>query len=76
MTDQWTTPWYPGDVKPHRKGVYERQCPEPDDRYSYWNGEFWAPSDSTIDGAMDPFWIDSLSDWQTVPWRGLTREAE
>lgn len=36
------TPWYPGDVKPVREGVYERRrIGVGTPYYSYWNGRWW-----------------------------------
>lgn len=66
------TPWFPGDVKPVRAGVYERQFQHgltfP---YSRWNGSYWCMSDLNCDDAgcqHEP------SSSQFEPWRGLAEK--
>jgi putative component of toxin-antitoxin plasmid stabilization module len=73
MTDQWTTPWYPGDVKPVRWGVYERRTPV-GIRYSLWDGEQWKYWHRT---PMLALCCKTASNHQhDLAWRGLTRRAE
>ena len=62
------TPWFPGDAKPVRDGVYEREWvavlhPIP----SLWNGRCW--SIDTRDGTL-------VSRWQALPWRGLAQDPK
>jgi hypothetical protein len=71
MSDQWTTPWYPGDVKPVRVGVYERKSHT--GTFSYWDGKRWGMGAHFARQAAndrDP------SAFQREPWRGLTKEAK
>ena len=72
-----TTPWFPGDVKPVRAGVYER--PHPDSQvpvFSYWNGSFWCAYSPSIEHAVrcGLNCIGSLS--QDLEWRGLAEPTE
>jgi hypothetical protein len=67
------TPWFPGSVKPTRKGVYKR-----DDSglgflpYSFWNGSYWGWSRGTARQAQSAkAWKSSA---QTLPWRGLASD--
>jgi hypothetical protein len=76
MTDQWTTPWFPGNVRPVRVGVYERRQPSKwcSTQYSYWDGQHWGGSHSMPSDAYD-YGRHSASLMQSVAWRGLTKEA-
>lgn len=55
------TPWFPGDILPVRKGVYERRInkrlPLP---RGHWNGRVW-------------FVGRKISYFQRAEWRGLLR---
>lgn len=62
------TPWYPGDVKPVRRGWYERfysQSPELIQRW-FWNGRLWMYT--TFNGQF----VTAV--YQDRPWRGLTEK--
>jgi hypothetical protein len=67
------TLWYPGDMKPHRKGVYE-MIDGKDKGYQYWNGEFWGLWSTSPDRAVDN--RRGVSTWQNLPWRGLEEKAK
>lgn len=68
------TPWFPGHVKPARKGVYERKGFG--GTYSEWDGKRWLLGANDVDAASDwgdwPRREDRRSFWQDHPWRGLT----
>lgn len=64
------TPWYPGDVKPVRVGVYERDHVH-DVRYSYWNGHYWGGWAKKRTHARNN--KDAPSALQSIPWRGIAR---
>ena len=69
MTDRWTTPWYPGEVKPVRVGVYEMLFAEPNiATFSWWDGKQWCCIDDTPAEAAQ--WV-ARSEYQNLPWRGL-----
>lgn len=70
MSEENLTPWFPGDVKPVRKGVYQRRAGFLG-VYSYWNGRFWCLGDNSPFGAKDSFAISHASQAQSKPWRGL-----
>ena len=37
-----TTPWFPGNIKPARRGVYQQMCGHGVALgYQYWNGAVW-----------------------------------
>lgn len=74
------TEWYPGDVAPARKGVYERDFGDlnREDLMSYWTFSYW-------DGRR--WYVASISPetnlgmarvhfHQELPWRGLAREPK
>jgi len=63
------TPWFSGDVKPARVGVYER-IPTPETYpYAYWNGRVWMCSAITERDAKNH--RDISSSHQHDKWRGL-----
>lgn len=64
------TPWFPGEVKPVRRGVYERFTPtESTPTFQHWNGEFWGFRGSCIDDAAHG--IDKSVFQFEHKWRGL-----
>lgn len=66
------TPWFPGDVKPVRPGVYLRELGgEP--YYSRWDGFSWKFSQKTIRMAARE---KQTSLNQGTPWRGLAKEPK
>ena len=72
------TPWFPGDVKPVRPGVYQRLL-DPDTTYqeivfSRFDGVAWFTGADSCELALcriaeSPF-------QHSVKWRGLTKEAK
>lgn len=66
------TPWYPGDVKPVRVGVYER-CHAHGNRFSYWDGEYWCGWAQSPQAAKENMGSHSFE--QYTPWRGLKEQA-
>lgn len=64
------TPWFTGDQKPVRVGVYQRKQGE-SSHYSYWCGDPWGASahDMMSAKAYSPY--ASLS--QNLPWRGVMK---
>lgn len=69
MGDEKRTPWFPGDVKPFRVGVYERELFGI--WFSRWDGRDWRVSNSTTRGANREAAVSPL---QSTPWRGLARK--
>lgn len=62
------TPWFPSEVKPARKGHYERDYGFGDeDIADYWDGNNWwiCPVD-------DP--LDLTTSTSNLPWRGLAKK--
>jgi hypothetical protein len=70
------TPWFPGDVKPFRVGVYERDWnPSFEGQAIYldfWDGESWWQYSVTRQRACERF----RKQYQFFRWRGLTKEAK
>lgn len=79
MSQKKLTPWFPGDVKPTRKGVYELEAlPAP---YHYFDGKNWS-----VAGASPKQY--SIGKWKSLPtcdkvgctyhlrrrWRGLASD--
>ena len=71
------TPWFPGDVKPVREGVYERMYDEDSSREvllcNFKNGEWYAFGNKTPEDALRS---KITSSFQNLKWRGLTKEAK
>ncbi len=68
------TEWFPGDVKPVRRGVYERDFGGGGLRFysfSRWTGSLWAYRAETPEKAAYEKFI-SLNN--NLPWRGLTEK--
>lgn len=65
------TPWFPGDVKPARVGVYQQFCGLGDRiGYQRWDGRawhLWAGSPEEAAGINRP----ATSSAQNDTWRGL-----
>lgn len=75
MSRSKTTPWFPGSVKPVRKGVYQRTSRIPSANsflvYSFWNGKFWLLNATYLANATR---TSVGSAYQDLPWRGLAQE--
>ena len=69
-----TTPWFPGDVKPVRVGVYQRGGGVRP--FSYWNGLYWCCSAMSPKNAEDMGRRKLQSIFQAIKWRGLTEPTE
>lgn len=71
------TPWFPGNVKPARKGVYQRDWLDGGPLwFSYWNGKTWNSGDDTTEGAACPVNKYWKSNHQKLPWRGLAQDPK
>lgn len=65
------TPWYPGDVKPVRKGVYQTKVVDLGTGYQFWNGKRWSVWDETENWAL---YLKKLSScYQEPKWRGVSK---
>lgn len=84
MSEQELTPWFPANVKPARKGVYEVRD-NVFTRYrafAYWNGErfgwrCWDGAPHDAQGAVNDAFV--CSNYETclaprVAWRGLAKD--
>ena len=66
-----TTPWFPGHVKPVRRGLYQRNTNLGEDiwpTWTLWDGKRWRMN------SCNRFEAESAqlpSGWQSLPWRGL-----
>lgn len=66
------TPWYPRDVNPVHKGVYEIKNNLGMRWFRYWDGESW----------YEGSWYPASAVWNKKkayyrePWRGLTKKAK
>lgn len=67
------TPWYPGNVKPVRVGVYERDYPGEGIYFCKWNGKRWHAGNKKLKLAKKVP-IPSFS--QSLPWRGIAKEQK
>lgn len=80
MSNEKLTPWFKGDVKPARKGVYQREygagC-RTDIRFSYWDGARWRwPSKESAETASDHWRCRPPSAIVNLRWRGLASEPK
>lgn len=62
------TPWFPGDVKPARKGIYQRLYPYDKVQHCYWTGRSWRAGTWHAGNSMV---VKFASDHQRLSWRGL-----
>lgn len=61
------TGWFPANVKPVRKGVYQRKGYVID--FSYWTGERWSTGAGNAKDAYAGRFIETVC--RDFPWRGL-----
>jgi hypothetical protein len=66
------TPWYRGDQKPVRVGVYKRRYPAGTNWYCWWDGKAFSNGCETAHEAKE------CKDWgysllQSLPWRGVAK---
>ncbi len=70
------TKWIPGNVKPVRVGVYQREYDNGGMLrpiwYCYWNGDFWCLYGETPEDADLCRSLNSTA--QTLRWRGLAEK--
>lgn len=64
------TPWFSGDQKPVRVGVYLRDYGD-GVFWCYWNGIDWCVGSIFADKAM--FCTDCITLFQNLPWRGVMK---
>ncbi len=68
------TPWFSGDQKPVRVGVYQRDIfGKGIEVYSYWNGNYWCFYSSSVSGAVMKDGLHLESAEQNLPWRGVMK---
>jgi putative component of toxin-antitoxin plasmid stabilization module len=69
------TRWFPGEVKPVRKGVYEKRLVleafNGNRVFQYWNGRYWCVSHTHVDIAFSSRIFKS--DYQDGMWRGVAK---
>ncbi len=66
------TPWFSGDQKPVRKGVYQRVAGSDVHIFNYFNGSKWCVGHSrSIEGAHKN--RKDVSGIQDIPWRGVMK---
>ena len=57
------TPWYPGTVKPVRKGWYQRNYPSLGPSMCYWDGKNFSMIEDRYENSFT----------QDLPWRGVAK---
>lgn len=62
------TRWFPGNIKPARPGVYEREWPT-FVLFAEWTGYQWLIGHRTVRGATTRRLVSNQQD--TIRWRGL-----
>lgn len=72
------TPWFSGDLKPVRPGVYERMFSTWTGRhdlvqFSYFDGNHWYLAGETVSDALNRMSLGATMS-QSLPWRGVVRE--
>lgn len=67
------TEWFPGHIKPVRKGVYQ-QMTGSYLGYQYWDGQLWGRWSETPAGAYDGKSEPASSKYQNDPWRGILKD--
>jgi hypothetical protein len=67
------TPWFPGDVKPARVGVYEKDLDDGVFKFSLWDGRKWRFCRESVGSALRQ---RERSAWQWANWRGLASEPK
>ena len=72
------TPWFPGSVKPVRKGVYMlRSGTGRVVGYQYWNGKHWGYWCDTVEEAAASKGCGyAATEFQNDAWRGLAQEPK
>lgn len=73
------TEWFPPDIKPIYRGVYEVKAISPWSKfsvYSWWTGCAWLEVQSTPYQAQKTYNYVPLTNFQHRQWRGLARPIE
>jgi hypothetical protein len=74
---KYRTDWFPGNVFPIRKGVYQRNYGKYEICLSYWDGIEWGFG--IYKRPYEAKWAERRryppSSKQNLPWRGMTEEA-
>jgi hypothetical protein len=67
------TPWFTGDQRPVRVGVYLRKYSDSEkyEGYSYFDGAKWSTFGITPQVALCERYITSV--YQNLPWRGVMK---
>lgn len=73
MSDERTA-WFPPEVKPVHRGVYERSIRTIGVRWAYWNGRYWGGFATIIKHAVDNRF--SETGHPIAPWRGLASKSK
>jgi hypothetical protein len=72
---QKLTPWFPGSVKPTRKGVYERKAThEQWFVYSRWDGKHWHLNSLSLKAANQA--VRHSSYQCALLWRGVAAKPK
>lgn len=67
------TPWFPGNVKPARPGVYQRKLSW-GTRYAKWDGRVWLgyyyePYSAAVGNHISAYQLS-----RDIEWRGLAKD--
>jgi hypothetical protein len=73
------TPWYPGEIKPVREGVYQRLYPYLSKKegaivYCYYEDEKWKSAALSAEKASLSQNKEFASLYQNYNWRGLSEQ--
>jgi hypothetical protein len=66
------TPWYRGDQKPVRVGVFKRRYPSGSEAYCWWDEEGFSNGCKTVYEAKESKDL-GYSLLQSLPWRGVAK---
>lgn len=68
------TGWFPGDVAPVRRGLYQRQMAVPPvKRWAWWNGTYWMVGHELAARAMCEKRCSLHQFAPYLQWRGVLR---
>jgi hypothetical protein len=65
------TDWFPGNIKPVRIGVYEKQIYNERSVFSYWDGAYWFVYSYSVLAALQHRGCKSV--FQNSKWRGISK---
>lgn len=66
------TPWFPGTIKPVRKGVYQQKNGTSGIGYQRWDGKFWYAWRKSPEDAKNCLIVVSTY-FQNDSWRGVAK---